>query len=95
MLKKTEFVPMGDRVLVELIMSSETEGGIVLPDKQISSGIIKAIGNGVNKETHPLKVGDKVFLPRGVGSGERIVSAETNQCTHLLVPYINIVAVIK
>jgi co-chaperonin GroES (HSP10) len=90
-----DIVPMGDRVLLELVLTTKSAGGIDLPEKQIQHAIVRAIGGGVNKETHPLKSGDKVFLPRGGNVGDKIIDRETNQATHLLVPVNHIAAVIN
>ena len=68
-------IPVGDQILVELIFENKTPGGITLPEKTVQYGILKAIGLGVDskylgaenkeKNSRGIKVGDKVFLPRG------------------------------
>ena len=83
-------MPIGDNVLVELIMEEKSAGGLVLPDKTVQYGILKAISLGVDqkflgpenkdKNSRGIKVGDKVFLPRGdqgtkVGDKMRLMSA--------------------
>ena len=75
-------IPMGENVLVDLIMEAKSEGGLVLPEKQANYGIVKAIGCAIDKEKYlcgtdksrnarGLQVGDRVFLPRG-DSGNKI-----------------------
>jgi co-chaperonin GroES (HSP10) len=72
-------LPLNDRVLVEIFPSNMSPGGVVLPEKQCKSGIVRAIGLGVAKEfvadhdtqrnSRGLKLGDKVYLTRGTDAG--------------------------
>lgn len=90
-----QIIPLGDRVLVELISESQTAGGLHLPEKQIQTGIIKAIGAGVDLKINPIKIGDKAYLPRGTNTGDKIIDRETHQVTHLVIPIAYISALIK
>ena len=75
-------IPFGNRFLVELNIITKTKGGIELPKEEVKSGYIRAIGSGVDKElidyglkdddgkARGLKVGDKVYLPRGASIGD-------------------------
>lgn len=84
-------VPLGDRVVVELIMTAESEGGIILPEKRANCGYVRAIGLGVPGElvagdeeitaksklnARGFRVGDKVYLPRGDSVGEKFPTSE-------------------
>lgn len=44
-----KIIPLGDNVLVELAVKTETKGGILLPNgsEEVQSGVIVAIGMGV------------------------------------------------
>jgi co-chaperonin GroES (HSP10) len=86
--------PLGDRVLVELVTTMKSAGGIDLPEQQVQHGIIRAIGDGVNLTTHPIKVGNRVFLPRGSNVGDKIINRATNKATHILLPISHVAAVI-
>lgn len=91
--------PLGDRVLVELIMESKSAGGIDLPEKQVKFGFLRAIGLGVpdnyvsGKEgfAPPIKCGDKVFLPRGDTVGDKFKTDDG--AIFLLIPITYIAAV--
>lgn len=86
-------IPLGDRVLVELVSDNKSEGGLHLPTSKVIYAIIRAIGKSVNKDllysdsdnaiSRGLKVNDKVFLPRGDSVGEKFSSDEAN---FLLIP---------
>jgi co-chaperonin GroES (HSP10) len=95
--KNLPCLPLGDRILVELITSIKSAGGIDLPEKEVKYGIVKAIGGGVpvfminsnldNTKCCGLEVDCKVFLPRGGNVGDRF---EKDGKSYLLVssPYI-------
>lgn len=40
--------PLGNRIMVELNVAIESEGGIILPKEEVKSGTVKAIGAGVD-----------------------------------------------
>ena len=71
----TEFQPMYDNVIIEKdTLEEKTESGIYLTDsakENISTGVVKAVGNGHLNETtgelNPLtvKVGDRVLFVAG------------------------------
>lgn len=71
-------IPLGDRVLIELILEETSAGGLVLPTKECKSGIIRHIGAGVpetmvgikNEGRRGMVLGDRVFLPRGDKIGD-------------------------
>ena len=73
MAKKVNFVPQGDRVLVEVAEAEEkTAGGIIIPDsakEKPQKGVIVAVGPG-NKKDEPMtvKVGDKVLYGKYSGT---------------------------
>lgn len=73
MAKKVNFVPQGDRVLVEVAEAEEkTAGGIIIPDsakEKPQKGIIVAVGPGKKKdEPMTVKVGDKVLYGKYSGT---------------------------
>ncbi|HTB07214.1 MAG TPA: co-chaperone GroES [Bacteroidia bacterium] len=73
MAKKVNFVPQGDRVLVEVAEAeSKTAGGIIIPDtvkEKPQKGIVVAVGPGKKKdEPVTLKVGDKVLYGKYSGT---------------------------
>lgn len=73
MAKKVNFVPQGDRVLVEAAEAeSKTMGGIIIPDtakEKPQKGVIVAVGPGKKKdEPVTLKVGDKVLYGKYSGT---------------------------
>ncbi len=73
MAKKVNFVPQGDRVLVEAAEAeSKTTGGIIIPDtakEKPQKGVIVAVGPGKKKdEPVTLKVGDKILYGKYSGS---------------------------
>ncbi|MGP8214760.1 MAG: co-chaperone GroES [Bacteroidia bacterium] len=73
MAKKVNFVPQGDRVLVEAAEAeSKTTGGIIIPDtakEKPQKGIVVAVGPGKKKdEPVTLKVGDKVLYGKYSGT---------------------------
>jgi chaperonin GroES len=73
MTKKVNFVPQGDRVLVEVAEAEEkTAGGIIIPDsakEKPQKGIIVAVGPGKKKdEPMTVKVGDKVLYGKYSGT---------------------------
>ena len=96
MAKDTETIPcqpIGELILVKLIMETESAGGISLPVKQIRYGIVKAIGKAIDPKylgENGFNIGDKVFLPRG-DAGNRF--GENNE--YLLTQISNISAVMK
>ncbi len=102
-IKKKTIIPLGDKVLVELIEVTKSEGGLDLPEKVVKSGIVKAIGLGVpeiftaekdkEKATRGIKVGDKVFLPRGATVGDVFLDEENKKL--LLVPISYVGAIIE
>jgi chaperonin GroES len=73
MAKKVNFVPQGDRVLVEAAEAeSKTMGGIIIPDtakEKPQKGVVVAVGPGKKKdEPVTLKVGDKVLYGKYSGT---------------------------
>lgn len=73
MAKKVNFVPQGDRVLVEVAAAEEkTAGGIIIPDsakEKPQKGVIVAVGPGKKKdEPMTVKVGDKVLYGKYSGT---------------------------
>jgi chaperonin GroES len=73
MAKKVNFVPQGDRVLVEAAEAeSKTAGGIIIPDtvkEKPQKGVVVAVGPGKKKdEPVTLKVGDKVLYGKYSGT---------------------------
>ena len=73
MAKKVNFVPQGDRVLVEAAEAeSKTTGGIIIPDtakEKPQKGVVVAVGPGKKKdEPVTLKVGDKVLYGKYSGT---------------------------
>ncbi len=73
MAKKVNFVPQGDRVLVEVAEAEEkTAGGIIIPDsakEKPQRGIIVAVGPGKKKdEPMTVKAGDKVLYGKYSGT---------------------------
>jgi chaperonin GroES len=71
------FVPLGDRVAIELVEQEEkTAGGIFIPDsakEKPSQGIVLAVGNGARDEKGnlipvDLKVGQKVLFGKWAGT---------------------------
>jgi chaperonin GroES len=73
MAKKVNFVPQGDRVLVEVAEAEQkTAGGIIIPDsakEKPQKGIVVAVGPGKKKdEPVTLKVGDKVLYGKYSGA---------------------------
>jgi co-chaperonin GroES (HSP10) len=90
-----KIIPLGERVLLELSMTSKTEGGLELPEQHLQYAVVHSIGNGVDKIIYPLKEGDKVFLPKGINVGEKIIDRETNKITHLLVSIGHIAAIVR
>jgi len=73
MAKKVNFVPQGDRVLVEVAEAEQkTAGGIIIPDsakEKPQKGIVVAVGPGKKKdEPVTLKVGDKVLYGKYSGT---------------------------
>ena len=55
-MKKTSDLPctpLNDFVLLKLITESNTEGGLHLPEKAIKSGVVQAIGPGVDIAKFP------------------------------------------
>ena len=73
MSKKVNFIPQGDRVLVEVAEAEEkTAGGIIIPDsakEKPQKGVIVAVGPGKKKdEPVTLKVGDKVLYGKYSGT---------------------------
>lgn len=99
-------IPLGERILVELIAAEDTRGGIVLPEaaKKVDRAIVRAIGLGVPTsivydrkrdlqgcEVRGIQVGDKVTLPRGPAMGE---AYNKNGVMYLLVNYTHISGII-
>jgi chaperonin GroES len=80
MAKKVNFIPQGDRVLVEAAEAeSKTSGGIIIPDsakEKPQKGIVVAVGPGKKKdEPVTLKVGDKVLYKK-YGSDEIVIDGK-------------------
>jgi len=73
MAKKVNFVPQGDRVLVEVAEAEQkTSGGIIIPDtakEKPQKGVVVAVGPGKKKdEPVTLKVGDKILYGKYSGT---------------------------
>ena len=73
--------PLGDRVLIELKAEEKTASGIILTESAQSLdgkiGIVVAVGNGVYtnngaKIPMEIKVGDKVMMPQGGMSAQKV-----------------------
>lgn len=64
--------PVGNKVLVKrLAAPTHSPGGITLPDQAKDMprrGNVLAIGQGVNLEKYPMKVGDEVVFDSYVGT---------------------------
>merc|ERR1711966_207390 len=80
-----KFKPLHDRVLIEVLDSSEkTAGGIIIPDtaqEKPQEGKVVAIGGGAKTEDGKLipmdvKVGDKVLFGKWSGTEVKIVGKE-------------------
>lgn len=72
-----KFIPLGDRVAVELIEQEEkTAGGIFIPDtakEKPSQGVVVAVGNGARDDKGniipmDLKVGQKILFGKWAGT---------------------------
>ena len=72
-----KFMPLGDRVAVELVEQEEkTAGGIFIPDtakEKPSQGIVLAVGSGARDEKGnlmpvDLKVGQKILFGKWAGT---------------------------
>lgn len=72
-----KFMPLGDRVAVELVEQEEkTAGGIFIPDtakEKPSQGIVLAVGDGARDEKGnlipvELKVGQKILFGKWAGT---------------------------
>ena len=92
--KKRTAIPLGNNVLVELLLTDETEGGIILPREDAHTGVIQAIGGGVDDtyvgdesgcRSRGLSIGDVVYLPKGQKVGELIKSYDGEK-VYLVVP---------
>lgn len=75
------FVPLGDRVAVEVSNQEEkTAGGIIIPDsakEKPAEGKVLAVGPGIhdqngNKIAMQLKVGDKIMFGKWAGTEIKI-----------------------
>lgn len=83
-MSKKEFqfaTPLGDRVLVEYKVEQKTVGGIIIPDTartgDVKMATVVAVGRGLytnNGSLIPMevKVGDKVLLPSGEMSVQKV-----------------------
>ena len=67
-----KFRPLHDRVLIEVLDSSEkTAGGIIIPDtaqEKPQEGVIVAVGKGKKDEPMTVKNGDKVLYGKYSGT---------------------------
>lgn len=76
-------IPLGDRILVQLISEDTSEGGVVLPVDKVESGYVKAIGAGVDlNSVGNLDIGDMVYLPKGKLVGDVFI---INDKEHLVI----------
>ena len=80
-MSKVNFVPQGDRVLVEPAAAEEkTSGGIIIPDtakEKPQKGSVIAVGPGKKKdEPMTVKVGDKVLYGKYSGTEITIEGTE-------------------
>ena len=87
-----KFMPLGDRVAVELVEQEEkTAGGIFIPDtakEKPSQGIVLAVGSGSRDEKGnllpvELKVGQKILFGKWAGTevtidGKKIMVMKTS-----------------
>ena len=80
-----KFKPLHDRVLIEVLDSSEkTAGGIIIPDtaqEKPQEGKVVAVGGGAKTEDGKkipmdVKVGDKVLFGRYAGSEIKVNQIE-------------------
>ena len=80
-----KFRPLHDRVLIEVLDSSEkTAGGIIIPDtaqEKPQEGLIVAVGSGAKSEdgkVTPLdvKIGDKVLFGKWSGTEVKVDGEE-------------------
>jgi len=72
-MSKVNFIPQGDRVLVEPAAAEEkTAGGIIIPDtakEKPQKGTVIAVGPGKKKdEPMTVKAGDKVLYGKYAGT---------------------------
>ena len=81
-----KFKPLHDRVLIEVLDSSEkTAGGIIIPDtaqEKPQEGKVVAIGGGAKTEDGKLipmdvKVGDKFYLASGQALKSKLMVKNT------------------
>ena len=81
-----KFKPLHDRVLIEVLDSSEkTAGGIIIPDsaqEKPQEGKVVAIGGGAKTEDGKIipmdvKVGDKVLLVNGLEQKSKLMEKST------------------
>lgn len=79
--------PLGDRVLIEVKAEEKTSGGIILSEAmQVADGkigVVVAVGNGVytnNGAKIPMevKVGDKVMMPQGGMSAQKVTLGDND-----------------
>ena len=67
-----KFKPLHDRVLIEVLDSSEkTAGGIIIPDtaqEKPQKGTIVAVGSGKKDEPMTVKIGDTVLYGKYSGT---------------------------
>ena len=84
-----KFKPLHDRVLIEVLDSSEkTAGGIIIPDsaqEKPQEGKVVAIGGGAKTEDGKIipmdvKVGDKVLFGKWSGTEVKIDGKEYSIC---------------
>ena len=67
-----KFKPLHDRVLIEVLDSSEkTAGGIIIPDtaqEKPQEGIVVAVGSGKKDEPMTVKNGDRILYGKYSGT---------------------------
>jgi co-chaperonin GroES (HSP10) len=104
-----KIIPLNDNVLIKLIIKDKTAGGIVLPgDVKVQSGTVEAIGadvpsgfvyteekDGVGVRARGVKVGDKVFLPKGDKLGDKFQETPESEDIYLLLPHKFVGAVLE
>jgi len=76
---KDEFILLGNRVLLRQDKEQETydKTNILVPEKYkewVTIGVIKAIGTGVDRNNHDIKVNDKVIFDSAVHGVDMIIN---------------------
>lgn len=91
--------PLGDRILIELKAEEKTASGIILTESAQSLdgkiGTVIAVGNGVYtnngaKIPMEIKVGDRVMMPQGGMSAQKVKLEDTEYylCREMDIPLV-------